>query len=58
MRGRVIGLYQMSSLGMRAFSGITIGIVGNYIGIHWSLALSAMSLLAIITVLLALTVRK
>jgi len=58
VRGRVIGLYQMSSLGMRAFSGITIGIVGSYIGIHWSLALSALSLLAIITVLLALTVRR
>ena len=58
IRGRVIGLYQMSSLGMRAFSGITIGIVGSFIGIHWSLALSAMSLLAIITVLLALTMRR
>ena len=58
MRGRIIGLYQMSSLGMRAFSGVTIGIVGNYIGIHWSLALSALTLLAIIMVLLALTVRR
>ena len=53
IRGRVIGLYMLSSLGMRAFSGVTIGVVGGLIGIHWSLALSAMTLLAAIAVLLA-----
>ena len=31
---------------MRAFSGVTVGLVGSLIGIHWSLALSAMALLA------------
>ncbi len=46
IRGRVIGLYSMSSLGLRAFSGVTVGIGGSLIGIHWSLALSAMLLLA------------
>ena len=51
MRGRVIGLYNMSSLGMRTFSGVTIGVIGGYIGIHWSLALSALVLLVIITML-------
>jgi len=56
-RGRVIGLYILSSLGMRAFSGVTIGIIGGLIGIHWSLALSALALLAIIATLLALTTR-
>jgi MFS family permease len=56
IRGRVIGLYSMSSLGLRAFSGITVGIVGSMIGIHWSLALSAMMLLAITAGLLAFTV--
>jgi MFS family permease len=55
IRGRVIGLYSMSSLGLRAFSGITVGIVGSMIGIHWSLALSAMMLLAITAALLAFT---
>jgi hypothetical protein len=54
----VIGLYQMSSLGMRAFSGVTIGIVGSLIGIHWSLALSAMALLAAVTGLLAFALRN
>ena len=56
-RGRVIGLYILSGLGMRAFSGVTIGVVGGLIGIHASLALSALALLAIITTLLALTSR-
>ncbi len=41
IRGRVIGLFAMSALGMRTFSGITIGVIGGIIGIHWSLALSA-----------------
>lgn len=53
IRGRVIGLYTMSALGLRAFSGVTVGVVGGMIGIHWSLALSAMVLLAVIVVLSA-----
>ena len=56
-RGRVIGLYILSALGMRAFSGISIGIAGSLIGIHWSLALSAMALLAAISVLMAFSGR-
>src|SRR3954463_7960334 len=44
VRGRVIGLYSMASLGMRAFSGVTIGFAGSLIGVHWSLALSAIAL--------------
>ena len=55
IRGRVIGLYQMSSLGMRAFSGVFVGVVGGMIGVHWSLALSAMALLAVIVVMLSMT---
>jgi MFS family permease len=47
IRGRVLGLYSMAGLGLRAFSGITVGIGGSLIGIHWSLALSALLLLAI-----------
>ena len=57
MRGRVIGLFHMSSAGMRAFSGISIGLVGSLIGIHWSLALSSMALLAVVLGLAAFTVR-
>lgn len=57
-RGRVIGLYILFGLGMRAFSGVTIGIIGGLIGIHASLALSALALLAIIATLLALATRS
>jgi len=58
IRGRVIGLYILSALGMRAFSGITIGVVGGLIGIHWSLALSALLLLAVTTALFAFTLGR
>jgi len=57
VRGRVIGLYSMASLGMRAFSGVTIGFAGSVIGIHWSLGLSAAGLLALTFGLLAFTSR-
>jgi MFS family permease len=53
IRGRVIGLYAMSSLGMRTFSGVTVGLGGSLLGIHWSLALSAGALL-LLTLLLFL----
>jgi MFS family permease len=53
-RGRVIGLFNMSSLGLRAFSGISVGLLGSLIGVHWSLALSALVTLAIAGGLLAL----
>ena len=57
LRGRLIGLYYLSNNGLRAFSGVTVGILGSLIGIHWSLALSAVILLAITVVLLAFSVR-
>jgi hypothetical protein len=53
-RGRVIGLFNMASLGLRAFSGISVGLLGSLIGVHWSLALSALATLAIAGGLLAL----
>ncbi len=54
MRGRVIGLFNMASLGLRAFSGVSVGLLGSFIGVHWSLAMSAIVMLAIATSLLAL----
>jgi hypothetical protein len=54
IRGRVIGLYAMSGLGMRTFSGVTVGLGGSLLGIHWSLALSAGVLLVLTMLLFAL----
>ena len=51
IRGRVVGLFNMAGLGMRAFSGITVGLFGAAIGIHWSLGLSAAVLMVLVFVL-------
>jgi MFS family permease len=53
LRGRVIGLYSMASMGLKAFSGLTVGVLGGLIGVHWSLAGSALVLLAITVALFA-----
>jgi len=52
MRGRVIGLFNLSSLGLKSFSGFTVGIAGAVVGIHWSLGVSAILLLAFTIILL------
>jgi hypothetical protein len=57
LRGRLIGLYNTANSGMRAFSGVTVGLVGSLIGVHWSLALSAIALLAVTLGLWAFTMR-
>jgi hypothetical protein len=57
IRGAVIGLFNMCSLGFRAFSGVSVGLLGAAIGIHWSLALSAMALLTVTLTLLGFSVR-
>jgi MFS family permease len=57
LRGRLIGLFNMSSNGLKAFSGVTVGVVGGLIGIHWSLGISAMALLAVTVALFAFSIR-
>ncbi len=49
IRGRVVGLFNMAGLGMRAFSGITVGLAAGSrgSGIHWSLGLSAAALVGV-----------
>ncbi|GAC1313792.1 MAG: MFS transporter [Chloroflexota bacterium] len=56
-RGRVLGVYNMASSGLRAGSGLSIGLVGGLIGIHWSLGLSALVLVGVVIALLAYTAR-
>jgi len=41
---------------LKAFSGVTVGVIGGLIGIHWSLAISAMILLAVTVALFALVI--
>jgi MFS family permease len=43
-RGRVIGVYGMSANGLRFGSGVTVGLFGAVVGIHWSLGLSSAAL--------------
>ncbi len=51
IRGRVLGVFSMSSRGLRAFSGVSVGMLGAAIGIHLSLACSAAALLALYAVI-------
>jgi MFS family permease len=51
IRGRVVGLYNMAGLGMKAFSGLTVGLLGAWTGIHWSLGGSAAVLLVCLILL-------
>jgi len=57
VRGRVIGVFNMSQSGLQVGSGITVGLVGGLIGIHWSLALSALALVVADVALLAYVYR-
>jgi len=41
LRGKIIGIAVMSNLGLRMFSGINVGLMGQAWGVHHSLALSA-----------------
>ncbi len=49
LRGRVIGLFNMASLGMRTFAGFTVGLSGSWVGIHWSLGTSALVLFVVLS---------
>jgi MFS family permease len=51
-RGRVLGLYNMAAAGLRAFSGVTVGLVGSVASVHASLAIAAASFVSVGTILL------
>jgi MFS family permease len=44
IRGRVIGVFSMSAMGLRTFSGLSVGLLGAVVGIHYSLSYSAAAL--------------
>jgi predicted MFS family arabinose efflux permease len=52
VRGSVVGLFNTANLGLRAGSGVTVGVLGAVINVHWSLALSAAAVVATCLVLL------
>ncbi|HEY0190887.1 MAG TPA: MFS transporter [Kofleriaceae bacterium] len=52
IRGRVLGLYNMAASGLRAFSGILVGLVGSQISVHASLAMAASAFFCLMIVLI------
>jgi MFS family permease len=57
-RGRIIGLYNMAALGLRAFSGVTVGLVGGALGVHASLTIAALAMLIFIAAARVIAVRR
>jgi MFS family permease len=55
IRGRVLGLFSMASMGLRAFSGITVGVLGTLATVHTSLAVATLSFAVLTAALLRLT---
>jgi hypothetical protein len=53
IRRRVIGVFSLSAMGMRTFSGLSVGILGASVGIHNSLGFSAAVLFVIIAAMFA-----
>jgi len=58
LRGRVVGLFNTSMLGLRAGSGVTVGVLGAAIGVELSLTLSAAAVVLVALGLLAADVRR
>jgi hypothetical protein len=52
-----VGLFNTAILGLRAGSGVTIGVLGALVSVHWSLALSAAAVVAVATALLVRELR-
>lgn len=57
-RGRIVGLFNTAVLGLRAGSGVTVGMLGAVIGIHLSLAIGTAAVLASAAGLLAREARS
>ncbi len=57
-RGRVLGLYAMASMGLRTFSGVTVGLAATLTSIHVSLACSALVFALVVGVAFARMARR
>ena len=57
VRGRVVGLFNTAALGLRAGSGLTVGVLGALITVQWSLMLSSAVVVVCAVALLALELR-
>jgi MFS family permease len=57
LRGSMVGLFNTSMLGLRAGSGLTVGVLGALIGVRWSLTFSSAAVVAIALGLLVLDAR-
>ena len=57
LRGSMVGLFNTSMLGLRAGSGLTVGVLGALIGVQWSLTLSSAAVVLVAVGLLALETR-
>ena len=53
VRGRVVGLFNTAILGLRAGSGLTVGVVGTVVGVRLSLTISALMVVVITIALFA-----
>ena len=58
LRGRVVGLFNTSMMGLRAGSGLTVGVLGAAIGVELSLTLSAVAVVLVALGLLAADLRR
>jgi hypothetical protein len=58
LRGGMVGLFNTSMLGLRAGSGVTVGVLGAVIGVQWSLALSSAAVALVALGLLVVDARS
>jgi MFS family permease len=58
IRGRVVGLFTMAMMGLRAGSGLTVGLMGAFIGVRLSLAVSSLAVVLVSVALFARDARS
>jgi len=58
LRGTLVGLFNTAMLGLRAGSGITVGVLGTFVGVGLSLELSSLMVVFIAIALFAIDARS